>query len=200
MKALSMFLLLLLSACSVQIIDMTPEPTQQQFDLSDGDGDGMIQARDECPDSNTGIKVDNQGCGSSRLHTMRHRLDVNFANDSSVVEPRYMPEIKKLADFMIEFPTAQVTIEGHTSIQGSAQYNTKLSKSRAVAIKDILTSRYQIVSERITTLGLGFDRLLLEGNDEYIHQKNRRIVAEISSDVSLAFMKWTIYSVDNESN
>jgi outer membrane protein OmpA-like peptidoglycan-associated protein len=197
MKALTLLLLLLLSACSVQTIDMTPEPTQQQFDLSDGDGDGMIQARDECSDSNPGIKVDNKGCGSSRLHTMRHRLDVNFANDSSVVEPKYMSEIKKLADFMIEFPTAKVIIEGHTSIQGPAQYNKKLSKKRAIAIKDILTSYYHIANKRIDTLGLGFDRLLLEGNDEYIHQKNRRIVAEISSDVSLDFMKWTIYSVDN---
>jgi len=196
MKFLIILWVLLLSACSINTIDMTPKPTQQQFDLSDGDGDGMIKARDECPDSKAGVKVGNNGCGTNKLHTMRHRLDVNFANDSYLVTPKYMPEIEKLANFMTKFPLAEVTIEGHTSIQGSAQHNKILSKNRAIAIKDILTSRYHIASERITTLGLGFDRLLLTGNDEYIHQKNRRIVAEISSDISLDFMKWTIYSVD----
>ena len=197
MKAFIMILVLLLSACSVQTIDMTPQPTQQMFDLSDGDSDGMIQARDKCPDSDAGVKINNNGCGANKLHTMRHRLDVNFANDSSLVKPRYVPEIKKLADFMSEHPNAELTIEGHTSIQGSAEYNKKLSKKRALAIKHILTSRFAIDSDRISTVGLGFDKLLFVGNDEYSHKKNRRIVAEISSDVSLAFMKWTIYSVEN---
>jgi outer membrane protein OmpA-like peptidoglycan-associated protein len=196
MKILTMLVILLLSACSVQTIDMAPEPTQQQFDLSDGDGDGMIQARDECPNSKSGVKISNNGCGTNKLYTMRHRLDVNFANDSYFVGSKYIPEIEKLANFMIKFPNAEVMIEGHTSIQGSAQHNKILSKNRAIAIKDILTSRYDIASERITTVGLGFDKLLLQGNDEYIHEKNRRIVAEISSDISLDFMKWTIYSVD----
>ena len=196
MKVLTMLLVLVLSACSVQTIDMAPEPTQQQFDLSDGDGDGMIQARDECPNSKSGVKISNNGCGTNKLYTMRHRLDVNFANDSYFVGSKYIPEIEKLANFMIKFPNAEVMIEGHTSIQGSAQHNKILSKNRAIAIKDILTSRYDIASERITTVGLGFDKLLLQGNDEYIHEKNRRIVAEISSDISLDFMKWTIYSVD----
>lgn len=196
MKVLTMLWVLVLSACSVQTIDMTPEPTQQKFDLSDGDGDGMIQARDECPNSKSGVKISNNGCGTNKVYTMRHRLDVNFANDSYFVGAKYIPEIEKLANFMVKFPNAEVIIEGHTSIQGSAQHNKILSKNRAIAIKDILTSRYDIASERITTVGLGFDKLLLQGNDEYIHKKNRRIVAEISSDISLDFMKWTIYSVD----
>ena len=52
-------------------------------------------------------------------------------------------------------------------------------------------------SERITTVGYGFEKLLLEGNDDYNHEQNRRIVAELSSDKSFTDMKWTIYSVDN---
>ena len=34
MKVLTMLLVLVLSACSVQTIDMAPEPTQQQFDAA----------------------------------------------------------------------------------------------------------------------------------------------------------------------
>ena len=49
-------------------------------------------------------------------------------------------------------------------------------------IKDILISKFAIEESRIDAIGYGFTRLLLEGDDEYIHARNRRIVAEISSD------------------
>lgn len=177
---------------------MTPEPTVQKFDLTDSEGDGIIKARDECPESSSGVKVGNNGCGTNTIHTIRHRLDVNFDTNSSIVKDEYLAQIENLAGFMIEYPQVIVLIEGHTSIKGSGSHNKKLSKNRAESIKDILIQRFTIASTRITTKGYGFEKILFEGDDEYSHAKNRRIVAEISSDVSFADMKWTIYSVDNE--
>jgi outer membrane protein OmpA-like peptidoglycan-associated protein len=198
MKFIIFIWVFFLSACSVQVIDMTPEPTTQKFDLTDSEGDGIIKARDDCPDSNIGAKVGNNGCGSSTVHTIRHRLDVNFDTNSSVVKSEYLPKIKELADFMTEYPQVIVSIEGHTSILGSARHNKKLSNNRARSIKNILIQRFDIASGRIATVGYGFEQILFEGDDEYSHEKNRRIVAEISSDKSLTDMKWTIYSVDSE--
>jgi outer membrane protein OmpA-like peptidoglycan-associated protein len=199
MKLLTLLTVLLLSACSVQIIDMTPEPTKQKFDLTDSEGDGVILARDECPDSNAGVQVDSNGCSSNTtIHTVRHRLDVNFDISSFKVKDEYIPEIAKLSAFMAEFPQVQVTIEGHTSIKGLPEYNLKLSQNRAQAIKNILIEQFDISADRVKTVGYGFEKLLLEGDDVYIHAKNRRIVAEIISDKEITDMKWTIYSVDNE--
>lgn len=198
MKFIIFLCVFCLSACSVQVIEMTPEPTKQEFDLTDSEGDGVIQARDECPNSNAGVKVGNNGCGSSTVHTVRHRLDVNFDTNSYIVKSEYFDKVKKLADFMTEFPQVSVSIEGHTSIIGSATHNKILSKKRAQAIKGLLIKRFNISSERITTVGYGFEKLLFEGDDEYSNEKNRRIVAEISSDKSFTDMKWTIYSVDNK--
>ncbi|PKG39279.1 OmpA family protein [Psychromonas sp. Urea-02u-13] len=187
-----------ISACSVQVIDMTAEPTVQKFDLSDSEGDGIISARDECPESNTGAQVSNNGCGSNTVETVHRKLEVNFDNNSYAVKSEYLFEVEKLADFMIEYPQTEVAIEGHTSIRGKAALNKKLSQNRAQAIKNILIKKFNITDERITAVGYGFENLLLEGDDEYIHARNRRIVAEISSDRSLTDMKWTIYSVDDE--
>ncbi|HCM48135.1 MAG TPA: OmpA family protein [Colwellia sp.] len=198
MKFIIFICVLLLSACSISVVDMTPEPTNQEFDLTDSEGDGIIKARDDCPDSNKGEKVDNNGCGSNTVHTIKHRLDVNFDTNSSVVKSEYLPQIKELANFMTEFPQVSVSIEGHTSILGSDTHNKKLSNNRARSIKNILIQRFDIAGDRITTVGYGFEKLLFEGDDEYSHEKNRRIVAEISSDKSLTDMKWTIYSVDSE--
>ena len=86
MRFITFLSVLLLTACSVQVIDMTPEPTKQNFDLSDSEGDGIILARDECPNSNAGAKIGNNGCGSTTVHTIRHRLDVYFDNNSFKVK------------------------------------------------------------------------------------------------------------------
>ncbi|WP_238596829.1 OmpA family protein [Psychromonas sp. psych-6C06] len=198
MKFLTLLSVLLLTACSTHIVDMTEQPTVQKYDLTDTEGDGIILARDECPDTYSGALVNNQGCGTQTVETVRRKLEVNFDTNSYEVKAQYFPEIEQLAQFMQEFPQAIVTIEGHTSIRGKASLNKRLSQNRANAIKEILTQKYGIDSARITAVGYGFDKLLLEGDDEYIHARNRRIVAEISSDKNLIDMKWTIYSVDNE--
>lgn len=188
--------IIFMCACSVQVIDMTPAPTVQQFDLTDSESDGVISARDKCPDSAPGSLVNNDGCGSEYLETVRVKLLINFDTDSYVVKPEYFSEIEKLSLFMDEYPSVKVTIEGHTSIRGKRSYNQILSQHRAEAIKDILVNDLAIDADRIMAVGYGFERLLLEGDDEYIHARNRRIVAEITSERAIKDMKWTIYSVD----
>ena len=191
------FLAVFVSACTTQIIDMTPEPTEQKFDLIDSESDGVIQARDNCPDTFFGAQVDNSGCSSETVEILRGKLLVNFSNDSYIVGAESFPEIEKLADLMKAHPSLILTIEGHTSKRGSAEYNKILSLQRAKAIKDILTTRFAIDAARISPVGYGFERVLLEGDDETINARNRRIVAETSTAVRLKNMKWTIYSVDD---
>ena len=198
MKYLMLLGVFFISACSVQIVDMTAEPTVQKFNLTDEEGDGIILARDNCPESSAGVKVTNDGCGSHKIETVRRKLEVNFDANSYAVKDEYLLEVEKLAKFMSKYPSTQVTIEGHTSIVGKANLNKILSQNRAQAITEILIDQFNIDKARITVVGYGFERLLLEGNDEYINAKNRRIVAEIVSDVSLTDMKWTIYSVDEK--
>lgn len=193
---LSVLLFTFLSGCSVHVIDMAAEPTVQKFDLTDPDADGVIMARDLCAESIQGAGVNNSGCGAEKVDKVRRKLQVNFDNNSYLVKPEFYHEIKGLADFMKEYPASDVTIEGHTSKLGSRRLNKKLSQNRAQAVKDILVNKFAIDESRITAIGYGFEKLLLEGDDEYIHARNRRIVAEISSEKHIKNRKWTIYSVD----
>ncbi len=159
MKILSLFFVFFLSACSLQIVEMTPVPTPQKFDLSDGEGDGVILARDECPNSSVGAKVGNNGCGTRTIETLRRKVEVNFDTNSFVVKDEYIKEVKKLAEFLIDYPDTKVTIEGHTSIRGNASLNKILSKNRAEAIKEILIKRFNIAGKRIIAVGYGFEKL-----------------------------------------
>lgn len=193
---LSVLLLILLSGCSVAVIDMAEQPTQQKFDLTDGDGDGVINARDLCMESFPGAAISNAGCDPDRVRKLRHKLLINFDHNSYQVKPEFYSEIKTLADFMSEHPTTKVTIEGHTSKLGSKAHNMQLSQNRAQAVKDILITRFSIAAARVTARGYGFEKLLSEANDPAAHARNRRIVAEISTEKVIKNMKWNIYSVD----
>jgi OOP family OmpA-OmpF porin len=171
-------LALSISACSIQVKDMTPEPTVQKFDLADSEADGVINARDECPEK------------------VRRLLRVNYASGSYFVGNVFLPEIEQLSDFMKDFPDASLTIEGHTSKRGAKAFNKKLSQDRAQAIKNILVNTFDIEQARITAIGYGFNKLIVEGDDAQSHARNRRAVAVFSSNKSATHMKWTIYSVD----
>jgi OOP family OmpA-OmpF porin len=193
---MTILLVLSISACSIQVKDMTPKPTVQKFDLADSEADGVINARDECPDSLLGALVRNLGCGFDRIEKPIHKLRVNFTNGSYAVGNDILSEIRQLSDFMKKFPDADLTIEGHASKQGSKALNKKLSQDRAQGIKNILVNTFDIEQARITAIGYGFNKLIMEGDDEESHARNRRIVAVLSSNKSAVYMKWTIYSVD----
>ena len=193
---ISIVFIALISGCSLNTVDMPLNPKTQPKNLNDSDNDGVITERDKCPHSIAGARVDNDGCGVIIIKKIRRKLEINFEKDSYVVVSKYYKEIKGLADFMREYPTTAVTIEGHTSKVGSKPYNIKLSQNRADAVKAILIDNYSIQEERVAAVGYGFDRLLEEGSSESANAKNRRIVAEISSEKYVNDMKWTIYSVD----
>lgn len=198
MKKISLLAgVLLLSGCSINVIDPSQTKTEQLYDLSDPEGDGVINARDNCIDTPLGAAVDNNGCGADVIEKMRVTLLVNFDNDSAVVDAKYFPEIQKLASLLNEYKSVNVSIEGHTSLVGSAVYNKALSLKRAEAVKSILVNRYSINQERVDAVGYGFEKLLVEGNSDYANAQNRRIVAEIAGGKEVIDMKWNIYSVDD---
>lgn len=193
---ISVLIFMFITGCSVQIVEVAPEPTEQKFDLTDIDSDGVILARDNCEESYLGAQVDNNGCGTQTVQKIRHTLVINFDNESDKIKPEFYDEIKSLANFMKEYPSTKVMIEGHTSKQGLRKYNQVLSEKRALAVKKILMSDFSIDKNRISTIGYGFDRLLKEGDSIEAHAQNRRIIAEISSEKYIKDFKWTIYSVD----
>ena len=60
--------------------------------------------------------------------------DVLFETNKAEVKPAAQNSLRKLADFLQEFPKRHVLIEGHTDNVGSASYNEALSRRRADAV------------------------------------------------------------------
>lgn len=136
-----------------------PAPVMMEEPVDgDADGDGIPDSRDKCPGTSAGAKVDADGCYIIIEKPVTIRLEVLFDFDKSVVKPEYYPEIKKVADFMKQYPMTDTVIEGHTDSVGTAAYNLSLSQRRAEAVRQVLIDQFNVDASRLTSVGYGEER------------------------------------------
>ena len=108
-------------------------------------------------------------------------LLVQFDSGKAIVRPKYNNEIKKVADFMKEYPNATAVIEGHTDNVGKEAANVKLSQRRADSIKAYLVKKFGIDSSRLKAVGYGPNKPVASNATKEGRQKNRRVRAVFSN-------------------
>ncbi|MEL7001878.1 MAG: OmpA family protein [Bacteroidota bacterium] len=79
-----------------------------------------------------------------------------------------------MVDLMKNNPSIKIRLEGHTDNRGSKKGNLQLSKSRARAVKEYLTSK-GIPSRRISWKGYGGSRPIADNEDPETRKMNRRV-------------------------
>lgn len=111
-------------------------------------------------------------------------LNVQFDTNKSIVKPKYHGELKKLADFLKEFPKATGVVEGHTDSAGNTAANMKLSQRRADSVRNYLIQKFGIAPERISAKGFGPTKPVADNKTSAGKQKNRRIEANFNCEVN----------------
>jgi outer membrane protein OmpA-like peptidoglycan-associated protein len=107
--------------------------------------------------------------------------DVLFNSNKSELKSGGTRNVKKLADFLKQYPQRNVLIEGYTDSTGSESLNQALSERRANSVKAALIDR-GITSDRIDTRGYGKE-FPVAGNDTAANrQMNRRVEVIFSDD------------------
>jgi len=98
---------------------------------------------------------------------------IQFRVNSAQILPESVPYLDSIAGLMQQNQGVRLLIEGHTDISGSYQRNLALSRERAMAVVNYLSSRYGIDQSRLMPLGKGPLEPLpgLEPTDP----KNRRV-------------------------
>ncbi|GAB2189164.1 OmpA family protein [Sessilibacter sp. MAH1] len=155
----------------------------------DSDNDGVADYKDACPDTEASAKVDARGCYIELTEDKTVDLSVRFANNSAVVEPEFYSEIETVAKFMREYATSDVVIEGHTDDRGSAAYNQQLSERRAKAVAEVLVSQFNINANRVSAVGYGEARPIAPNDDANNRALNRRVVAVVKASVTTRVKK-----------
>lgn len=137
----------------------------------DSDGDGVVDSKDQCPNTLAGLQVDDKGCFTSA------NLKINFDTAKSVVKKVYMPKLEAFAKFLNANKSVNVTIEGHTDNVGSAKGNQALSEKRAKAVVAILVKEYKVDAKQLKAVGYGEAKPIADNKTAAGKAENRRIMA-----------------------
>lgn len=103
---------------------------------------------------------------------------LSYDAKSSKLQAASQGQLDDVVEFAKLYPDAQLQISGHTDYRdgkSKKEYNLKLSKQRAEAVKAALVKR-GVAAERITTEGMGYDQPIADNQTEAGRAQNRRVV------------------------
>lgn len=98
---------------------------------------------------------------------------VYFDFDKSGIRGDMRPVMDQKAQFLLEYPSVRVQIEGHCDERGTAEYNVALGHRRAQSTKTYLVS-LGVSASRIDTVSYGEERPADPRSHELAWGKNRR--------------------------
>jgi outer membrane protein OmpA-like peptidoglycan-associated protein len=139
---------------------------------ADGDGDGVCDTVDQCPNTPPGTRVGKVGCDCD------YTLTLEFAFDSAKLSPSDKAQLDKLAAVLAKPEThfAGGVIEGHTDSVGTDKYNMGLSKRRAESVASYLSSQGVNLGSRFPTEAFGESKPIASNDTAEGRAKNRRVV------------------------
>ena len=168
--------------------DKCPDDAEDKDGFEDADGcpdpdndkDGILDKDDKCPnepETKNGYQ-DEDGCPDEVPAPVKQFSGVvkgiNFRRNSADIKATSFPLLKGAVLVFKDYPALRVEISGHTSNEGKREFNMKLSRKRAEAVKDYLVSA-GIDEKRIGTVGYGPDKPIADNDSKDGQEKNRRI-------------------------
>ncbi len=106
---------------------------------------------------------------------------VLFASGKYVLLNTAMTKLDQVAEALkAQDADKRMVVEGHTDTQGSDKINQPLSLNRGNAVRDYLVTR-GVVSEKITAVGMGSTRPIVDNKSAENRANNRRVEIIIST-------------------
>lgn len=100
---------------------------------------------------------------------------IHFAFDRYDIDARSQSILDSQAQWLMQYPNVNVTIEGHCDERGTREYNLALGDRRANAAANYLAAK-GVAPSRITTISYGKERPIALGSTEADYAQNRRAV------------------------
>ena len=98
---------------------------------------------------------------------------IHFDFDKYAIKDEMKSVLQQNADWLLKYPTVEISIEGHCDERGTVEYNMALGERRAEVAKQYLVS-LGISPGKIQTVSYGKSKLVVKGVDEATHYLNRR--------------------------
>ncbi len=98
-----------------------------------------------------------------------------FESGSSRIKGESYAIIEDISNVLLEDNSINIRIVGHTDADGSEDGNLKLSKSRANAVKQLMTSKFKVSDSRIEVTGKGESEPISDNTTSEGKAQNRRV-------------------------
>ena len=100
---------------------------------------------------------------------------INFDFASATIRPQSQPILAEIAKAMKDNATWKLSVNGHTDNIGGDASNRELSRKRAAAVVEALTSQYRIAANRFTSAGFGASQPIDTNDTIEGRARNRRV-------------------------
>lgn len=107
------------------------------------------------------------------LNARGYLEDVFFDTDRFDLSPEARGVLAKNANWMLQYRTVLILVEGHCDERNTREYNLALGDRRANAVRDYLTS-LGVSGDRVRTISYGEERAFALGQSEEAWRLNRR--------------------------
>lgn len=134
-------------------------------------GKNMDKQAQQIENAVPGAQVERVGEG---IKVVLNENTVNFNFDSAELTSTAKANLDKIAKVFIDNPKTLITLYGYTDSVGKDEYNMKLSRSRANAVKSYLGTK-GIGVKRITAQGMGEADPIASNDTKEGQAKNRRV-------------------------
>jgi len=148
----------------------------------DMDGDGVPDGFDMEPNTPKGILVDKSGRALIRqeyslLKEGLIRLNtINFGIGSTEIDPESNSILDEIGQLLRKYPSLKIQIGGHTDNTGIKEINYKLSRERAIAVREYLLLHFpDLKRDRLMAVGFGSDKPLASNATVEGRNINRRV-------------------------
>jgi outer membrane protein OmpA-like peptidoglycan-associated protein len=143
----------------------------------DTDKDGLIDSRDDCPDLEG--PRSNNGCpelsAADKLILETAINDVKFNTASYTLLSTSYPVLDQIAELMKRYPTYHLLIEGYTDNRGNDFANQQLSQYRSQACAKYLSEEGGINMKRLHYIGRGETNPRANNDTVSGRRQNRRV-------------------------
>ena len=153
---------------SVQIVEVSTG-------LLDSDGDGVVDEKDNCPDTPAGTRVNGEGCPLEKIISLK---GVTFEFNQARLRPDAVTILDSASSILKRYPDMNVEVAGHTDNVGNDSYNQNLSERRADAVRTYFTEQ-GVPASQMSVKGYGEAEPAGDNETEEGRELNRRVELRI---------------------
>ncbi|MFD2236117.1 peptidoglycan-associated lipoprotein Pal [Aureimonas populi] len=117
--------------------------------------------------------------GTSQDFTVNVGDRIFFDTDSSSIRADAQATLARQAQWLNQYPSYAIVVEGHADERGTREYNLALGARRAAATRDFLAAQ-GVPANRMRTISYGKERPVAVCDDISCWSQNRRAVTVLS--------------------